>query len=224
MSKISSTRMALLACKAQIELAKRGRELLEQKRAALMKQLMSMADIAMQSSDILQKAAAEAHYALAWAEVVAGAEAVKSASLAARAEFPLQVESVSVMGVRVPVIERKRVSRSMLGRNYAVTGTSITIDEAASAFEAEVEAIVQLAEIELRLTRLASEVQRTSRRLNALEHSLIPRLEAERDHIQLALDERERSEYVRLKAVGRALERKRVASDDKGLRQKTKHG
>ncbi|MGD8753088.1 MAG: V-type ATP synthase subunit D, partial [Anaerolineales bacterium] len=62
---------------------------------------------------------------------------------------------------------------------------------------------------ELRLKRLAAEIQRTSRRLNALDHLLIPRLEDERDFIQTALDERERSDHFRLKLVKRILEQKR---------------
>jgi V/A-type H+-transporting ATPase subunit D len=97
----------------------------------------------------------------------------------------------------------------MLGRGYAVTGTSITIDETAAAFEAEVDAILRLAEHELRLARLAAEIQQTSRRLNALDHLLIPNLEAERSYIQMALDVRERSEHFRLKLAKRLLERKR---------------
>jgi V/A-type H+-transporting ATPase subunit D len=90
-------------------------------------------------------------------------------------------------------------------------GTSITIDEAASAFETEVGAIIQLAESELRLTRLASEIQRTSRRLNALDHLLIPRLEAELEQIQMTLDEHERSDHFRLKLMKRGIERRRVS-------------
>jgi V/A-type H+-transporting ATPase subunit D len=100
----------------------------------------------------------------------------------------------------------------MLDRGYAITGTSITIDEAAAAFEAEVDAIIQLAQSELRLRRLADEIERTSRRLNALKHILIPRLTAERRHIQMTLDERERSDHFRLKLAKRALERKREAN------------
>jgi len=209
MSNVSVTRMELLARKAQLSLASQGRDLLEQKRTALLKEFLRMADTAMERSDVLQFAAANARHALARAEATAGAEAVRSAALASRAELPLQVTTASVMGVKVPHIEQKRVARSMLGRGYSIAGTSITIDEAASAFESEVEAIIELAEMELRLTRLAAEIQRTSRRLNALDHFLIPRLEAERDFIQMALDERERADHFRLKLVKRTLERKR---------------
>lgn len=201
--------MELLARKEQIALAKQGRDLLEQKRTALLKEFLHMADTVVERSDVLQLAASEARLSLARAEATAGTEAVLSAALASRDELPLEVTTTSVMGIRVPHIEQKRVSRSILGRGYSITGTSLTIDEAAAAFEAEVDAIIQLAETELRLTRLAAEIQRTSRRLNALENLLIPRLEAERDFIQMALDERERSDHFRLKLVKRTLERKR---------------
>lgn len=211
MNMVSVTRMELLARNAQIALARQGRDLLEQKRTALMNEFLRIADKVMERSDALQMAAANSLHALAWAEAFAGTEAVKSAALASRGELALQVRSISVMGVKVPHIEQKRVSRSVLGRGYSVVGTSITIDEVAAAFETQVDYIIQLAESELRLTRLASEIQRTSRRLNALDHLLIPRLEAECNFIQMALDERERSDHFRLKLVKRILLRKRVS-------------
>ncbi len=137
-SPVSITRMELLARKAQIALASQGRDLLEQKRTALMKELLKTVDTVMERAEALQEAAAHAHQALARAEAVAGTEAVRSAALAARSEFPLEVRTRSVMGVRVPDIEQKRVARPLSGRGYSFVGTSITIDEAAEAFEAEV--------------------------------------------------------------------------------------
>lgn len=213
MKKTSVTRMELLAHKEQISLANQGRELLEQKRTALMKEFMRIAFTVLEHSDALEHAADKARRALARAESAAGTEAIRSAALAARAEFPLQVTTTNVMGVKVPDIEQKRLERSMLGRGYSIVDTSLTIDEVASAFEYEVELIIQLAESELRLKRLAVEIQSTSRRLNALDHLLIPRLESERDFIQMALDERERSDHFRLKLMKRLLERKRTPEE-----------
>ncbi len=140
---------------------------------------------------------------------MAGTEAVRAAALASRNGIRLEVTPRSVMGVKVPHIEQKGVLRSFLQRGYSIVGTSTVIDEAASAFEHEVEAMIQLAEIELRLLRLGDEIRRTSRRLNALEHFLIPQLVAEMKFIQMALDERERADHFRLKLVKRSLERKR---------------
>jgi V/A-type H+-transporting ATPase subunit D len=201
--------MELLARKAQIVLASQGRDLLEQKRAALMKEFMRTADTALEHSEALEVSAAEASRLLARSESLAGAESVRSAALASRGGFSLEVTTKSVMGVRVPHIEQKSAFRSFLQRGYSIAGTSISIDETASAFEREVEAIIQLAETELRLMRLGAEIQRTSRRLNALDHFLIPRLKAELDFIQMMLDERERADHFRLKMVKRSLERKR---------------
>lgn len=210
MLKIPITRMELLAHKEQIQLAQQGRDLLEQKRTALMKEFLRMANTVFEHTSVLQQRATEANRLLARAQALAGVEGVRSAALASRSEFPLRVTTTSVMGVKVPHIQQMRASRPVLGRGYSIVNTSITIDEVASAFEDEVEAIIRLAESELCLTRLASEIQRTTRRLNALDHLLIPRLQAELKFIQMALDERERTDHFRLKLVKRALERRRI--------------
>jgi V/A-type H+-transporting ATPase subunit D len=114
------------------------------------------------------------------------------------------MQTVNVMGVRVPVIEQRRLTHSVLGRGYSLAGTSVTIDEAAEAYELLVEKLLELAEGQLRLQRLADEIQHTSRRANALEYVTLPRLFMERDFIERALDERERAAHFRLKRVKRA--------------------
>lgn len=205
MRKVSTTRAELLAHKEQIALARQGHDLLEKKRTVLMKEFMRVVSSVMEHASALQSTAIKASRALARAEAVAGAEKVRSASLAARSTLSLNLKSVNVMGVKIPQIEQRAVRRSLFERGYAVSGTSVAVDEAASAFEDELDAILQLSESELRLTRLSREIQRTSRRLNALEHHLIPELEAEIKYIQMALDERERSDHFRLKLVKRAL-------------------
>lgn len=208
MQKVTITRMELLAKKEQIELAGQGLELLKQKRAALLRELMRVADRVMARSDVFQETAVNARFALARAEARAGEAAVRSAAMAARGVLRLDVQLANVMGVKVPVIEQKRVSRSVLGRGYAISGTSVTIDEAAAAFEAEVDSLIELAQSELRLKRLAKEIQSTSRRANALEHIVLPRLIKDRDYIEMALDERERADHFRLKRVKRMRQKK----------------
>jgi len=209
MRKVSCTRMELLSIETQISLAKQGHDLLEQKRTALMKELFQIADSVYAHTEMLREVADRSRDALARAESSASAEAVQSAAIASSTNLPLQVSAVNVMGVKVPHIEQRRVSRSALGRGFSIVGTSTTIDEAAEAFEAQVDTIIQLAESELRLKRLAVEISQTSRRLNALEHFLIPEMIAERDFIQMALDERERADHFRLKLVKKVLQRRR---------------
>jgi V/A-type H+-transporting ATPase subunit D len=172
-----------------------------------MKEFLRVVESVLQRAVALRQAAARATQALCEAEAVAGPETVRSISMATRGELMLDVETVNVMGVRVPVIEQKTVTRPATGRGFSITGTPLVIDEAAAAFEDEVQAILHLAESELRLARLSREIQSTSRRLNALEHVLLPRLNAEYSAIQMALDERERADHFRLKLVKRAIQR-----------------
>lgn len=209
MAKVSTTRKELQARRERINLASQGRELLEQKRSALVKELLKVADRVMQDAEDLDRRAEAARRALARAQGSAGVAAVRSAAMAARGELPVDVERINVMGVSVPEIGQVSAQRPILGRGYAITGMSTTIDEAADAFEREVEAIVELAESELRLRRLAHEIRELSRRVNALEHILIPRLKEERDYIEMALQERARDERFRLKLAKRLLQRRR---------------
>ena len=207
MAKPPPTRNALLARKQQIELASRGRELLDKKRSVLTHEILKIAETVMEDAGRLRIAAAEARRALAHAQRTAGPAAVRSAALAAGDNLPIQVSARNVMGVRIPTIESRRKARTLIERDYAFVGTSITIEETAEAFEAEVDALVDLAESRLRLRRLTEEVRRTSRRLNALEHLLIPRLVREREEIERVLEDREREDRYRLKRAKQKLEK-----------------
>lgn len=208
---ISPTRTELLAKKFQLALAMQGRDLLKEKRQALMKEFMKIAERVMISSDELERVAAEARHTLAMAEAVDGSEAVRSASFAARGEVSLAVEGTNVMGVPLLIIEKKSVSRSLLERGYSLIGTSARIDQVVERFEDELDLVLELAASEMRLRRLAEELQKTSRRVNALEHILIPRLMAQRHDIHMILAERERQDIFRLKRVKQTLQRRKAA-------------
>ena len=202
--------MELLARRNQLKLARQGRDLLEQKRAALMQELMKVVDIVLQEAAGLENALGDARLALGHAESLAGTEAVRAAAFAVREELPLEIREVRLMGVDVPQIEQRQVRRPAFGRGYALVATSTAIDEAALAFETVVETIIQQAERELRLQRLVEEIQHTSRRLNALDNIRIPRLVQEINYIEMALSERERGDNYRFRLAKRLLARKRA--------------
>lgn len=210
MENVSPTRMELLAVKGQIGLAEQGRDLLKEKRNALMKEFMKIADAVMTGSDELERVAAEARRTLARAEALDGPEMVQSAAFAAQGELTLSVEGAFVMGVPVPVIEQKSAARSLVDRGYSLSGTSARIDETAERFEEEVDLLIELAASELRLRRLAEEIRKTSRRVNALDNIMIPRLHARKSYIEMVLEERAREDLFRLKTVKRAILKKRT--------------
>lgn len=206
MEQIRATRAELLAKKKQIGLARQGRDLLKEKRNALLKELMHTAEQAVRSSDELEKSAGEAIGALALAEALDGPEAVQSAAFASRGQVSLEVTATNVMGVIIPMIEQKSVGRSPLDRGYSLTAVSSRIEATAEAFESLLDLLIELANNELRLRRLVEEIGRTTRRVNALENILIPRLETQRNYIQMVLEEREREDLFRLKRVKMRLE------------------
>jgi V/A-type H+-transporting ATPase subunit D len=196
---ITATRSELLARRAQIVLAAQGRDVLKEKRDQLMQEFQSTVDVAVAGSGALEDAAAEGRRALAVAESAEGPEAVWSAGLANPGEIALRVRASTVMGVRIADIRYEPVGRSRLDRGYSLAGSSPYLDRVAEQFEAELALLLDLAAVEVRLRRLADEIGKTTKRVNALESIVLPRLERERHHIQSILDERERQEHFRLK-------------------------
>lgn len=201
MEQVQATRAELLAKKKQIALARQGRDLLKEKRNALFQELMRTAEQVMRSSDELGRRVGEATMALAVAEALDGPEAVRSAAFAAQGQVTLEVTGANIMGIPVPSIEQKSVARSSLDRGYSLSSVSSRVEAAAEAFETLLDLIIGLASSEMRLRTLAEEIGRTTRRVNALDNVLIPHLEAQRDYIQMVLEEREREDLFRLKRV-----------------------
>jgi V/A-type H+-transporting ATPase subunit D len=208
MEQVRATRAELLAKKNQIALARQGRDLLKEKRNALFQELVRTAEQVVRSGEELERDVGRATVALALAEALDGPEAVRSAAFAAQGQLMLEVTGVNIMGVPVPFIERKSVARGPLDRGYSLPSVSSRIDATAEAFEGLLDLIIELADSEMRLRRLAEEIGRTSRRVNALENVLIPRLASQCDYIQMVLEEREREDLFRLKRVKMKLKRR----------------
>ena len=169
---------------------------------------MRTAEQVMRSGDELEQSAGEATMTLAVAEALDGPEAIRSAAFAARGQVILEVTGANIMGVPVPVIEQKSVARNLLNRGYSLPTVSSRIDAVAEAFETLLDCAIEVAESEMRLRRLAEEIGRTTRRVNALDNVLIPRLETEQNYIQMVLEEREREDLFRLKRVKMKLEKR----------------
>jgi V/A-type H+-transporting ATPase subunit D len=110
----------------------------------------------------------------------------------------VRVPTRSVAGVPIVTIENADIARARTDRGYSLTATNARIDEVAERFESVLERLLKVAALELSVRRLADEIARTTRRMNALEHVVLPELEAERAHIALVLEQREMEDRVRL--------------------------
>jgi V/A-type H+-transporting ATPase subunit D len=121
----------------------------------------------------------------------------------------------NVAGVPLVEIEHDAVSRGRTERGYSLAATTSRIDTAASSLETQLDLLLDVAATELSLRRLAGEITTTTRRVNALEHVVVPRLEREREAIQMVLAERELEDRVRLRRA-RAAGRRRQARAETG--------
>ncbi len=212
MEEVRPTRAELLERRSQIALAQQGMDLLKQKRDALLIEFMSVMDETLRLSGSLQKNVSEAQYALAVAKAVDGTVALRSAGMATKGEIVVDMSGTRIMGVSVPVVTKgESPIRSSFTRGYAVTGVSSRVDETADKFERILDVIIEYAGIETRLKRLGEEINKTNRRVNALEQITIPALREQVNYIRQTLDERAREDLFRLKKVKRKIEKKKAA-------------
>jgi V/A-type H+-transporting ATPase subunit D len=212
MEEVRPTRSELLERRSQIQLAVQGMDLLKQKRDALLIEFMSVMDETLRLSGSLQKAVSDAQYSLAVAKSVDGNVSVRSAAMATKGEVTIDMTGTKIMGVSVPVVTKGRSPvRSSFTRGYSITGVSSRIDETADRFEKILDVIIEYADIETRLKRLGEEIQKTNRRVNALEQITVPGLKEQVAYIRQTLDERAREDLFRLKKVKKKIERKKAA-------------
>ena len=203
---VNPTRMELLKLKDREKLAVKGHGLLKEKRNALIMEFFNILERVKGSREDVEKKLAEAFEDLTTAQIIMGDLAVKKAAVSVKESVKVDIDSRSVMGVVVPILEAETAQRNMVQRGYGFVDTSAKLDEAARKFEESITLILELAEIEKTIVLLAAEIEATKRRVNALEHIIIPRVENTVKYIEMRLEEMERENFVRLKMIKKAME------------------
>ena len=198
---IKPTRSELLEVKRKIKMTKGGYKILKMKRDGLILEFFKILEEAKQVREQVTKQYDLAMQKIAIATAVDGEIAVKSASFALTDRPEIKLRSKNVMGLVVPEIDATSIKKSMDKRGYGVIGVSSYIDEATAAFEDLVETIIKAAEIETTMKKLLDEIEKTKRRVNALEFKVIPELQQAEAFIRLRLEEMERENIFRLKRI-----------------------
>ncbi len=197
MDEISPTRMNLLTRRSQLGLASRGVELLEKKRDALVKEFFANVHEALEARRQLYQAAQEAHRNLMLAKAFDGPQAVEALSLGMPVRFAAQAKVDNVWGTRVARLAIE-ASEAATMSPLAVGGRTIA---AQAAFHKLCQVLIQVANREARLRRIAGEIKKTARRVNALQQVVIPGIGAQIRAIQQALDQQEQEDIFRLKRI-----------------------
>ncbi len=187
---IRATRMELLNYRRRLKLADRGYKLLKDKRDKLMADLLPLLEKEREKREAVEKKLSEAYRLITIAKARMGEKELKGTFPYARVEPKVSRENL--FGILVPRIEF-RIEQE---RHYSVSTLPAYAQEAIESFENLLKDLFELAELEARCELLAMEIEKTKRRVNALEHVLIPELRANINYIEMKIDEMERSETV----------------------------
>jgi len=198
---VKPTRSELINIKRKIKLSERGYNILKMKRDGLILEFFKVLKEAKDTRGEMLRKYRYAQEMIALANTVEGTIGVKAAAFSVKENPEITLKSKNIMGVVVPEIEASKVRKSLVERGYGVLGSRSVIDETAEAYEELVEAIIESAEVETKMKRLLDEIDRTKRRVNALEFKVIPELKEGAAFIKMRLDEMERDELSRLKRI-----------------------
>lgn len=201
MENIAPTRMNLLARKAQIKLASDGVGLLKGKRDALLQELLTRARQLRSMRNELHARGRNASASIAIARAVRGTPELRSAATAGLRSLDIEVKTEKVWGLHLGDIEIAGLLRTPGQRSVGLLDTSAHVFEAAETSETMLEQLLRCAPLERNLQIIGEEVKKVSRRINALEEYLLPKLRGEVRQIARVLDEREREDTFRLKRI-----------------------
>jgi V/A-type H+-transporting ATPase subunit D len=200
---IKPTRSGLLLVKRRLALAERIHRLLAMKLDGMMLELVRLTDRTALKRKELEEKYTKARETVAVAAMMEGATGVLLAALSVETTPTYTVRQKNVFGVCLPDLEPVMVKKTLDQRGYGILGTSSVIDDAADDYEDLLQAIIASAELEGGVKRLLDDIERTRRRVNALELKVIPELTELRRFIEDQRDEMERQDLVRLRRIKR---------------------
>ncbi|MDD5956821.1 MAG: V-type ATP synthase subunit D [Lachnospiraceae bacterium] len=201
-SHVNPTRMELTRQKKKLQTALKGHKLLKDKRDELMR---SFLDLVREDKVLREEVEAEikkANKSFVLAGSQMSKEAVSVAFMAPKQEVSVDVSTRNVMSVEIPVFKTQfRGSDEGDFYPYGYAFTSADLDEGVGTLSKLLPKLLKLAESEKSCQLMAAEIEKTRRRVNALEHVLIPQTQENIRYITMKLDENERSSQVRLMKV-----------------------
>lgn len=198
---IKPTRSELLKLKKQIKLAQSGHSLLKKKRDGLILEFFEVLKHAKSARKELAERYRESRQKMNMARLVHSDIKLQALALAVKQIPTVESETKNIMGVRVPKIKGEKVQKTIEERGAGVHAGSALIDEATAAYEQVVEQTICVAEAEMAMKRLLADIQKTKRRVNALEFNRIPMMKVAQRFISFRLEEMERENVFRLKRI-----------------------
>ncbi len=200
---VAPTRSNLLQRRDQRKLAVRGADLLKRKRDALVAEFFDLVKVSLAARRQLTEAGREAYFALFLANAWDGPESVTSLALSEGDALEIEMKMENIFGVKVPQVQPPEFSDTL---PFSPIGAGAATLQAAREFRKLTEALINVAATETRLRRIGEEINKTNRRVNALEQLVIPNISYEILQIRSVLDQRALEEVTVLKRIKAKLE------------------
>jgi V/A-type H+-transporting ATPase subunit D len=194
------TKGNLILAKNSLKLAKQGYELMDKKRNILMRELMELIDKAKDIQREIDSTFTSAYLSLQQANIEMGIVNVQELSNTIPEEDSIEIKQRSIMGTEIPLVE---YDSTVSKPTYAFFQTKLSLDEATKRFIKVKDLTIRLSMIENSAYRLATNINKTQKRANALKNITIPYYLSLVTEIQNALEEKEREEFTRLKVIKR---------------------
>ena len=199
---IIPTRMELTRLKKKLNTAVKGHRLLKDKRDELMREFLELVKVNMELREKVEKGIDRANKNFVLAKAGMSEQTLRTALMAPKQEVSLVQDKKNVMSVDIPVFDFKtRTPDENDIYSYGFAFTSGDLDNAVSSLSDVFPDMLKLAEVEKSCQLMAAEIEKTRRRVNALEHVIIPETQESIKYITMKLDENERSTQVRLMKV-----------------------
>ena len=199
---IIPTRMELTRLKKKLNTAVKGHRLLKDKRDELMREFLELVKVNMELREKVEKGIDKANKDFVLAKAGMSEQTLRTALMAPKQEVSLVQDKKNVMSVDIPVFDFKTKSPDENDiYSYGFAFTSGDLDGAVDSLSAVFPDMLKLAEVEKSCQLMAAEIEKTRRRVNALEHVIIPETQESIKYITMKLDENERSTQVRLMKV-----------------------
>ena len=198
---ITPTRSVLLDLKRRIKLSQSGHKILKMKRDGLIIEFFEVMEKARQMRAGVATDFEVAMKKITIARAIDGEVNVRSAAYALNRYPTVKLCSKSIMGMMVPKVEADSIHTDILNKGYGVLDTSAYVEEAAASFEKLLETLIRAAEVETTMKKLLDEIEKTKRRVNALEFKIIPDLKESERFVKFRLEEMERENTTRLKHI-----------------------
>ena len=203
---IAPTKTNLLRMKNDLKFAQQGYDLLDQKRNILIIELLSLVDQTAECQEKVETALGKAHRSLEEAVFDMGKLGVQYLTGAVNISTKIEIRTRRVMGVNLPVVDTEFEERRPY---YSPMGTSFWADSSLDSFKEVLLLLGKLAELKISVLRLANEVKKTIRKVNALEKIAIPDLSDAVRYIESRLEQGDRDMFVLMKLVKENLDTKR---------------